>query len=196
MISAWERIENIVRNYPCISLRPGASPKEVELLAPEGFEVPTELKEMYLRHDMGGQEFFLMELVFLSASAVPGWHSLPEANLESLEDTKSFFDNPRDGISGDDYYSKRAALIPITAGSRQNLCVESRVDSESAEHGRVIWMDIESDHLLLAAPSISEYLKRCADDLEAGIYKCEDGLHVDHSYEYSTVEYCVNRWNR
>ena len=192
---AWDRVERILtEKHSSISLNPGASTSDTVKIAPSGFEAPSELVEMYERHDMGNPMFFFMELPFLSAKGVQGFLDLYEVNLESAPE--SFFDNPSDGIFSEDFYSRKAVLIPITNGARSNLCVESRGDTTQKEHGRVIWMDIETENLIFVSASISEYIDRCAEDLESGIYRSdEDGLHIDHCYEVSTVEYCVKRWS-
>ena len=193
---AWDRVEKVLKDkYPNIQLSLGAEASKTDNFSRDDFRAPDELVEMYKRHDMNKPMFFFMEETFISAIEVPGYFSLFDANIESAPE--SYFDNPSDGIHSYDYYSRKAVLLPITDGARANLCVESCIDTQRKEHGRLIWMDIENDNLMFVAHSISEYLNRCAEDLEAGIYHSDDdGLHIDHSYEVSTVEYCVHRWER
>lgn len=199
VIGVWSRIESILStSFPHVQLKDGATEAEVEKFSPSGFEAPSELKEFYLRHDMD-EERFLLGLNFLSAENLPGWHSYPESMFDLGLETgcRSFFDNPQDDIDGEDYASGRAALIPFTGVDTHHLCVESRTDTRHEQHGRVIWMDIDSEQLIKVAPSISVLLAYCADDLVAGVYKWEDeGFDIDHPSGVSAIEHTVTRWTR
>lgn len=198
--SAWARIENaLATNYSNARLNPGVHVDELQHLAPPGFTVPSDFKEMYLVHDsIEHHRPFLLGLELLPPSEIDGYHDLLSANLELAIDTnnRSYFDNVEDGIQGSRYFDGSSTLIPFTTGSSAYLCVEACTDTKFAAHGRVISMDMERDKIQLLCPSIADFLDYCASDFESGIYKWddEDGFSVNHPEEMPPVEYFKNRW--